>query len=110
MAEDCPICKARKNEEIIHSGDGFFVIRAKDMKGHDERYMFCSENHVPHCYDCHGMSEAVKWGLQKMKRDFIIMFGVKASIKGHWHVIVCDRKTDGETVNIFEEPRIEVFV
>lgn len=118
---NCPICKAKidESENIVgfFGGDQgerkepkYFVLPCKDLKGHKKRYMFCTEKHMPHgTQDYEKILDAVKMGLALFHEDFIVLNGVNASIKEHWHVIICDRRFDGEKVDVTKEPRIEVF-
>ena len=109
--KSCPICEAHEHENIIWQStpDGYFIIETKNKKGHDKRYMLCSLGHVGQETDRVGMGIAVREGLNLFEESFIILFGKYASINDHWHVILCDTKLDGESVDLRKEPRIEVI-
>lgn len=108
---DCPICKARETERWVYQTRDYFIIKAKTMKGHQQRYMFCSKEHLPHNpQDYHRLLQAVQTGLHLFKTDFVVFNGIYASIKQHWHVILSDRMFQDEEVDITREPRIEVFL
>ena len=110
MKNNCPLCKAFKSEKTHMVNSDYFLVNAKSLKGHKKRYLLCSITHRIHGLDQEGLSLAVREGLRLFKSEpFLVIFGVKASIKDHWHVIICDRILDSEVVNVFEEPRIEVF-
>ncbi|MDD1679301.1 MAG: hypothetical protein LUO93_09010 [Methanomicrobiales archaeon] len=110
MKNNCPICDAFSKEKIIYETRDFFVINAKTKKGHKQRYMFCSMQHVPHNpFDYQRLLIAVQTGLHLFKTDFVVFNGIYASIKQHWHVILSDRFFQDEVVDITKEPRIEVF-
>lgn len=106
---NCLICKAYAKESIELIDDGYFIVETKDKKGHDERYMLCSIEHRRHVFDRDGLSIAVREGLRIFKKSFLVFFGEKASIKNHWHVIICDCILDGETADVLNESRIEIF-
>jgi len=106
----CSICKAVVEENVIFQSNDYFLVETKTKKGHDKRYMLCSIAHRKHGFDSVGMGIAVTEGLKLFKEPFIICFGKYASIKDHWHVVLCDTKLDGESVDIRKEPRIEVIL
>jgi hypothetical protein len=105
----CPICKAFRKEPIVYFAADYFVVETRDKKGHNQRYMLCSVEHRPHGIDNVGMGVAIRAGLSLFPESFIIPFGKFASIKDHWHVVMCDMKFDKEVVDITKEPRIEVI-
>ncbi len=109
MPDECALCRALKTEPVIFSAKDFAVLRSKNMKGHDKRVLFCTREHVPHATDSRKLAEAVKFGLDFFREPFLVMFGDRASIREHWHVILCDRKLEGETVNVLDERRMEVW-
>ena len=106
---ECKLCSVIKNEEICNIDEDFAVAKVADKKGHNFRVMILSKRHIPHKLNIRGIQEAIKFGMTSTNKPFVVLLGDNASITEHWHAIICDMKTDGETADIFKEKRIEVY-
>ena len=108
----CPICESYYTEKILYETSEYFVIEAKTKKGHTQRYLFCSKDHIPHDpKNYEAILKAVRVGIKFLfLKDFVVFNGIYASIKDHWHVVLSDRNFSEEVVDITKEPRIEVFL
>ena len=92
----CPLCSLDLSKERIFYEDSFFVVlRTKALKGHRERFMIVSKEHV------HDIShEAFESALDIVVRigrklfcgsgKFIIMDSTFATINQHWHLVCTD--------------------
>ena len=92
----CPLCSLDlKKETIFYEDEYFLVLRTKRLKGHEERFMIVSKEHVrditPIAFESaldiiERIGKKVFNGLGK----FIIMDSTFASINQHWHLVCTD--------------------
>ena len=93
----CPLCSMDLSKEIIFYEDGYFlVLRTKKLKGHRERFMIISKEHIHTLHSQLHYEVAieilVKVGttLFKGRGKFIIMDSTFATINEHWHLVCSD--------------------
>jgi hypothetical protein len=98
----CPLCELNlRKEKIFHEDATFIVLRTENLKGHRERIMMVSKEHVhtiPHKVYERGLDI-----LSKISREVfsytpkaVIMDSTFATINDHWHLVATDLDPKGE--------------
>ena len=96
MGNNCPLCNLELHkEEIFYEDAAFIILRTKDLKGHRERMMIVSKEHV-HSVDyitydvALGVVEEIGKKIFSYAPKFVIMDSTFATIKEHWHLVATD--------------------
>lgn len=98
----CPLCNLELHEEeIFYEDSTFLILRTKDLKGHKDRIMIVTKEHV-HSIS-YIMYEAALLIAEKIGRiifaytpKFVIMDSTFATIKEHWHLVMTDLDSKSE--------------
>lgn len=94
---DCPLCLLNLSKETVFYEDGYFIVlRTKNLKGHKERIMIISKEHI-HTLHSQIHYDAAFEIITKVGRKlfkgcgkFIVMDSIFATINEHWHLVCTD--------------------
>jgi len=97
MVSDCPLCDIENKEpqNILYSDDEFIIARTKYLKGHKERVMILTREHVDGV-SLNVLNNAIKILKSNVQEYFkytykvVVMYGKYGSIPQHWHLCVSD--------------------
>jgi hypothetical protein len=106
MGQDCTYCDNYKagTEVIFHEDNLIYVVRAKDMKGHEERLVLVSKAHVkdlPEGLEYKAKSKGIEvardvFGKIKGLEFISYLQDTKSRFGSHWHRIICDLDPDAD--------------
>lgn len=92
----CPLCNLNPTSEVFFLRDPHIsVVRTKKMKGHRERVMVLTNDHVeavPNWLFDHAVEKAIEVGKRVFNYTpkFVVMESTYASIRDHWHLVLSD--------------------
>jgi len=101
-ALNCPLCELDlSKEKIYHEDATFIVLRTENLKGHRERIMMVSKEHVhtiPHKVYERGLDilSTISREVFSYTPKAVIMDSTFATISDHWHLVATDLDPKGE--------------
>jgi len=98
----CPLCNLDPGKEVFFYRDlHIAVVRTKKLKGHVQRIMVLTNEHVetvPQWLFDHAISKLIEVGKKVFSYTpkFVIMEGTYASVRDHWHLVASDLDPESE--------------
>jgi len=112
---ECPLCNfSSKKEKIYYENDKIIIVRTKDLKGHKERIMVVTKDHVvnvPQELFEYAIYKLAEIGLKVFNYTpkFVIMESTFSGIKAHWHLVATDLDPNSKDFKqILATPWLEV--
>lgn len=112
----CPLCNVweREPDNVFFENDKFVVMRTKNLKGHKERVMILSKEHVADINTeftevLYFLRETIK-PLFQYTSKVVVMDRTYGSIPDHWHYVVTDLDPNSDDFyQVLGTPWIEVI-
>ncbi len=96
--DDCPLCNLNvSSESVRHLDESFMILDTKNRKGHKNRIMVITEEHVikhPKQVLDRAITTLIEIGRELFDSDFCLLSDKFSSVKNHWHIVASDLDGD----------------